>query len=103
MFWCMQLSNMSFTQYMTENIIKPANLTNMYYWIGGQGMEPRGIRKNVVSIPGYVTTFQGSEGGRSWLHPQHMNTQAHSCVETPSLSLLTAGQSCQRSPQAQAA
>ena len=63
---------MSFTQYVTENIIKPANLTNTYYWIGGQGMEPRGIRKNVVSIPGYVTTFRGSKGGRSWLHPWHM-------------------------------
>ena len=61
----MQLSNMSFTQYVTENIIKPANLTNTYYWIGGQGMEPRGIRKNVVSIPGYVTTFRGSDGGLS--------------------------------------
>ena len=61
--WCMQLTNMSFTQYVTENIIKPANLTNTYYWIGGQGMEPRGIRKNVVSIPGYVTTFRGSDGG----------------------------------------
>ena len=71
----MQLTNMSFTQYVTENIIRPANLTSTYYWIGGQGMEPRGIRKNVVSIPGYVTTFRGSDGGRSWLHPRHVIAQ----------------------------
>ena len=83
----MQLTNMSFTQYVTENIIKPANLTNTYYWIGGQGMEPRGIRKNVVSIPGYVTTFRGSEGGRSWLPPQHMITQKSHLRSQPILGL----------------
>ena len=62
--FCMQLTNMTFTNYLTEFILKPANLSNTYYWIGGQGMEPQGIRKNVVSIPGYTTTFglQGASG-----------------------------------------
>ncbi len=59
----MQLSNSSFTDYVTENILKPANLTNTVYWIGGQGMEPQGLRKNVVSIPGYLTTFNKSAEG----------------------------------------
>ena len=55
---------------MTENILKPANLTNTYYWLGGQGMEPQGLRKNVVSIPGYLTTFSQGEGGiQSFLQP----------------------------------
>lgn len=53
---------MSFTAYVTEHILKPANLTDTYYWLGGQGMEPQGIRKNVVSIPGYRTTFTDSTG-----------------------------------------
>ena len=66
----MQLSNSSFTDYVTENILKPANLTNTYYWLGGQGMEPQGLRKNVVSIPGYLTTFSQGEGGiQSFLQP----------------------------------
>ena len=59
----MQLTNSSFTDYVTENILKPANLTNTYYWLGGQGMEPQGLRKGVVSIPGYLTTFSGGNGG----------------------------------------
>ena len=61
-----QLSNTSFTEYVTEKIIKPANLTNTYYWIGGQGMEPQGLRKNIVTIPGYLTTFRGSDGGTKY-------------------------------------
>ncbi|CAL8462902.1 g2436 [Coccomyxa elongata] len=52
-----KLTNMSFTSYLKEFILRPANLSNTYYWLGGQGMEPQGIRKNVVSIPGYTTTF----------------------------------------------
>ena len=63
--WCLQLTNMSFTSYVTENILKPANLTNTYYWLGGQGMEPQGLRKKVVSLPSYTTTFQNSSGGES--------------------------------------
>ena len=63
----MQLSNSTFTDYVTENILKPANLTNTFYWIGGQGMEPQGLRKNVVSIPGYLTTFNRSAGGATSL------------------------------------
>ena len=60
---CVQLTDMTFTNYLNEFILKPANLTNTYYWIGGQGMEPLGIRKHVVSIPGYTTTFkQGASG-----------------------------------------
>ncbi len=61
----LQLSNSTFTDYVTENILKPANLTNTFYWIGGQGMEPQGLRKNVVSIPGYLTTFNKSTEGTS--------------------------------------
>ncbi|BDA48100.1 probable protein flp at N-terminal half [Coccomyxa sp. Obi] len=52
-----RLTNMSFTTYLEEFILRPANLSNTYYWIGGQGMEPQGTRKNVISIPGYLTTF----------------------------------------------
>ena len=58
---CVQLTNMSFTSYLNEFILKPANLTNTYYWIGGQGMEPLGIRKHVVSIPAYTTTFENQD------------------------------------------
>ena len=65
MIWCLQLTNMSFTAYVTEYILKPANLTNTYYWVGGQGMEPQGLRKNVISLPSYTTTFQNSSGGES--------------------------------------
>ncbi len=53
----MQLTNMSFTSYLEEFILRPANLSNTYYWLGSQGLQPQGIRKNVVSIPGYTTTF----------------------------------------------
>ena len=62
---CLQLTNMSFTAYVTENILKPANLTNTYYWLGGQGMEPQGLRKNVISLPSYTTTFKNSSEGES--------------------------------------
>lgn len=67
--WCVQLTNSSFTGYVTENILKPANLTNTYYWLGGQGMQPQGLRKGVVSIPGYLTTFSGGGGGTPLVCP----------------------------------
>ncbi|CAL8462903.1 g2437 [Coccomyxa elongata] len=57
-----RLTNMSFSSYLDEFILKPANLSSMFYFIGGQGMEPRGVRKHVVSIPSYVTSFTSASG-----------------------------------------
>lgn len=75
---------MSFTAYVTENILKPANLTNTYYWVGGQGMEPQGLRKNVISLPSYTTTFQNSSGGES---ASPISNQAPQLLPSPSCML----------------
>ncbi len=64
----MQLTNMSFSSYLEEFIIKPANLSSMFYFIGGPGMEPRGMRKHVVTIPSYVTSFTSASGSGSEAH-----------------------------------
>jgi hypothetical protein len=86
-----QLTNMTLGDYFEGFILKPANLTNTYYWTGDQGMEPTGIRKNVVSIPGYKTTFSNSTGMLTLsCHEQAMRMLKDStplphmkCVEKP--------------------
>lgn len=54
---------MSFGSYLVENIIKPANLSNTYYWTGALGWEPEGLHRRAVSVPAYKTTFEGGSGG----------------------------------------
>ena len=44
---------------MEEHIFKPANLSNAFYWTGGQGMQPEGIRENLLPMPGYFATYEG--------------------------------------------
>ena len=58
---------MSFGSYLEENILKPANLSNTFYWTGMPGGQPGGLRKGVVPLPGYVTTFEGGSGTVSLL------------------------------------
>lgn len=67
MFSLVQLTNMSLSSYFDEFILKPANLSNTYYWVGAQGLEPTGARKNVVTIPGYTTSFKSQPGSGSLL------------------------------------
>ena len=53
---------MSLAAYFDKYILQPAGLNSTYYWLGGQGLEPSGIRRNVVSLPSYVSTFQTAPG-----------------------------------------
>ena len=57
----MQLSNSSLHDYMEEHIFAPLNLSNAFYWTGGQGMQPDGLHFGVVPMPGYYTTFRGKQ------------------------------------------
>ena len=54
-----QLSNSSLHDYMEKHIFAPLNLSNAFYWTGGQGMQPGGLHSGVVPMPGYYTTFKG--------------------------------------------
>jgi CubicO group peptidase (beta-lactamase class C family) len=54
---------MSLTAYFQRYILGPAGMNNTYYWVGGQGLEPGGIRRGVVSLPSYVTTFASQGPG----------------------------------------
>ena len=60
--FCVQLTNMSLAAYFDKYILQPAGLNSTYYWLSGQGLEPAGIRKNVVSLPSYIATFQTAPG-----------------------------------------
>lgn len=53
---------MTFQNYLEEFILKPANLSNTFYFTGAPGAETEGLRKGVVSLPGYMTTFEGGSG-----------------------------------------
>ncbi len=53
---------MSFGSYLEENILKPANLSNTFYWTGMPGGQPGGLRKGVVPLPGYNTIFERDSG-----------------------------------------
>ena len=58
---------MTLSAYFQRYIIAPAGLNSTYYWVGGQGLEPTGIRKGVVSLPAYSATFTASPGqGEGW-------------------------------------
>ena len=57
----MQLSNSSLHDYMEEHIFAPLNLSNAFYWTGGQGMQPGGLHSGVVPLPGYYSTFTGKQ------------------------------------------
>ena len=57
----MQLSNSSLHDYMEKHIFTPLNLSNAFYWTGGQGMQPGGLHSGVVPMPGYYTTFKGKQ------------------------------------------
>ena len=57
-----QLTNMTFRDYLTENAIKPANLSSTFYWTGALGWEPEGLHKRVITVPAYRTTFEGGQG-----------------------------------------
>ena len=46
---------------MEEHIFKPANLSSAFYWTGGQGMQPEGLRENVLPMPGYYATYEGNQ------------------------------------------
>ena len=56
-----QLSNSSLHDYMEKHIFAPLNLSNAFYWTGGQGMQPGGLHSGVVPTPGYYTTFKGKQ------------------------------------------
>lgn len=53
---------MSLAAYFGKYILQPVGLNSTYYWLGGQGLELTGIRKNVVSLPSYVSTFRTAPG-----------------------------------------
>ena len=62
-----QLTNMTLSAYFQKYIAAPAGLNSTFYWVGGQGLEPTGIRKGVVSLPAYSATFKvSSGGGKGW-------------------------------------
>ncbi|BDA48098.1 probable protein flp at N-terminal half [Coccomyxa sp. Obi] len=78
-----KLANMPFGSYLEENILKPANLSNTFYWTGMPGGQPGGLRKGIVPLPGYMTTFEGGSGpakfkqvNRVTWFPGQLSTQA---------------------------
>ncbi|CAL8462904.1 g2438 [Coccomyxa elongata] len=78
-----KLTNMSFGSYLEENILKPANLSNTFYWTGMPGGQPGGLRKGVVPLPGYNTIFERDSGpakfkqvNRVTWFPGQLSTQA---------------------------